>query len=429
MKVIGLKCLKCGTEFSEQNMFEGCPICKTENFRSNVFPVYNYNALKKTVSREYFMSKKIRLWDFKDLLPIEKEENIVSLKEGGTPLIRCQKLGEKWGLNNLYIKDERRNPTGSYKDRFITVAISKAKELGAKVITVASTGNHGISTAAYSSRAGLISVIFTTKTVPSVLKNMMQVYGGFTVATNSKIDRWKFMKKCIEKYKWFPTSNYIFPANVGSNFYGIEGYKTIAYEICMDLDWKVPDKVFMPVAKADGFSGTWRGFKDFYQLGLINSLPKMFSAELFGSLKHSLENDLEILEEVKTKPTIAPTLAASIGTYQGLWTLKDSAGGSILVDNYEMKEMQLLLGSHGLYAEPASLASLVAVKKASLEGKIHPDEIVVAVLTSTGLKDPEVTSKIVPNVPVIENNLKDLLRALKSSYNFDPAKNDFLNNK
>lgn len=425
MKVIGLKCLKCGAEFSEQNMFEGCPVCKTENFISNVIPIYDYNYIRKIVSREHLMSKRSGLWGFRDLLPIEKEENIVSLKEGGTPLIKCQKLGKTWGLNNLYVKDESRNPTGSFKDRLATVAISKAKELGAKVITAASTGNQGISTAAYSSRGGLRSVIFTTETAPSVLKNMMQVYGGFTVAAHSSLERWIIMKKCIEKYKWFPISNYIFPAVVGSNFYGCEGYKTIAYEICMDLGWKVPDKVFMPVALADGFSGTWRGFKDFYQLGLIKSLPRMFSAELFGSLKNSFENNLEILEEVKIIPSIAQTLATSMGTYQGLWTLKDSSGGSILVDDHEMERMQLLLGSHGIYAEPASLASLVAVKKASLEGKVHPDEIVVAVLTSTGLKDPEVTSRIVPNVPVIDNNLKDLLRALKVSYNFDLVKNNF----
>jgi threonine synthase len=425
MKVIGLKCLKCETEFSEQNMFEGCPVCKTENFRSNVIPIYDYNTIRKIVSREYLMSKRSGLWGFRDLLPIEKEENIISLEEGSTPLIKCQKLGKTWGLNNLYVKDESRNPTGSFKDRLATVAISKAKELGAKVTTVASTGNHGISTAAYSSRGGLLSVIFTTETVPSVLKNMMQVYGGFTVATHSPSERWIIMKKCIEKYKWFPTGNYVFPAVVGSNFYGNEGYKTIAYEICIDLGWKVPDKVFMPVAFADGLSGTWRGFKDFYQLGLITSLPRMFSAELFGSLKNSLENDLEILEEVKIKPSIAQTLVTGMGTYQGLWTLRDSGGGSILVDDHEMERMQLLLGSHGIYAEPASLASLVAVKKASLEGKVHPDEIIVAVLTSTGLKDPEVTSRIVPNVPVIEPNLKDLIQTLKASYNFDPVKNDF----
>ncbi len=404
--VKGLKCLFCGEEYEEGLMFEGCPACKTKEFVSNVAPVYDYELISDKISREKFDNNR-GVWGCEELLPVDKRY-AVTLGEGGTPLIECSDLVNGEGIK-LYIKDESQNPTWSFKDRFCSVAVSKALEVGSKKIVIASTGNHGASTAAYSSKAGLESVVFTLESVPETMKIQMGVYGAKILATRQPEHRWMLMKKCIERFGWYPTGNYSNPP-VGSNFYGIEGYKTIAYEICSQLDWKVPEWIVQPTAYGDGLSGIWRGFKDLYELKLIKKLPRMVAVEPFGPLKKTLEMDGNIMKKVETKSTIAFSIGVNISTYQGLDVLRESNGLAVISRDEDIRRMQRTIGeTTGIYAEAAAVASIAGVMQLKDEGEIKRGESVVAISTSSGLKDAKMTGESMGEVPVVGPSIEAVL--------------------
>ena len=416
--VKGLQCLNCGAEFSDEPMFAGCPECRTDEFTSNVVPVYDYDALRNELSREAFEARDGGVWAYPELLPVD-EEYAVTIGEGDTPLVEAGEVGEELGVPNLYLKDESQNPTWSYKDRLCSVSLSNAREVGAEVVTIASTGNHGASTAAYAARAGLDCVIFTIPDVPETMKTLMQVYGASVIAVPTHDDRWTIMNECIEAFDWYPTGNYVFPP-VGSNFYGIEAYKSIAYEICEQLDWQVPDWVVQPTAYADGLSGIWRGFKDLYELGFVDRVPKMAAVEPYGPLKNALDKGLDHVESVETASTVAFSIGAGISTHQGLVALQESDGTSVVSDDDDLRELQKLLGSRtGVYAEASAVASVAGVQKLVEQGEIDRDDTVVAMSTSTGLKDTEMTAEMLPEVPTIEPDIEELRTALEESYGVD----------
>lgn len=410
-----LQCLHCGAQFPEQPMFDGCPECRTDERIANVAPGYDYDALRGDLARSDFEARRGGVWAYPELLPVAPE-HAVTLGEGDTPLIEAGGLGEQVGVPNLYLKDESQNPTWSFKDRLCTVALSDANARGADVVTIASTGNHGASTAAYAAQAGLECVIFTVPEVPATMKTLMQVYGANVVATPTHDDRWTIMRECIDAFDWYPTGNYVFPP-VGSNFYGIEGYKTIAYELCEQLDWEVPDWVVQPTAYADGLSGIWRGFTDLHELGLIDSRPKMAAVEPFGPLADALENDRDHLEPVETDETVAFSIGAGIGTYQGLTALRESDGTAVVADDATLRELQRRLGAEtGLYAEASAVAAVAGARTLAERGEIARDDTVVAMNTSTGLKDTAMTAETLPEVPTIEPSVAALRTALADHY-------------
>ena len=405
--IIGLECVFCGEEYADQPMFEGCPSCKTKEFVSNVVPIYDYDKIAKIISRKSFENYK-DMWSYAEFLPVDIKY-AVTLGEGGTPLVECPTLADRGGIK-LYIKDESQNPTWSFKDRLCSVAVSKAVEIGAKKITIASTGNHGASTAAYASRAGLDSVVFTLESVPETMKIQIGAYGAKILATKEPKDRWILMKECIDKFQWYPTGNYMDPP-VGSNFYGIEGYKTIAYEICAQLEWNVPEWVVQPTAYGDGLSGIWRGFKDLYELELIDKLPRMVAVESFGSLKKTLDTEDHIIKSVEMEPTIAFSIGTSISTYQGLATLRESNGLAVLSEDEEIKRLQQTVGEKvGIYAEAAAIASILGVERLKEEGEIKEGETVVSISTSSGLKDAKMTGERMGDVPVVNAKIESILK-------------------
>src|SRR5690606_33258538 len=186
----GLRCIRCGREFDDgPASLAGCPACATEKSRSNGTCVYDYDALKGRFPHEAVAAGQRGLWRWDALLPVSRRA-AVTLGEGDTPLLRCDGLARAWGLKELSAKDETRNPTWSYKDRLCSVAISVARQKGARVIVVSSTGNHGAAAAAYAARAGLRCVVLTTVSVPTTMKTLMQSYGAAVVALPTLEDRW-----------------------------------------------------------------------------------------------------------------------------------------------------------------------------------------------------------------------------------------------
>ncbi|HEX7123419.1 MAG TPA: pyridoxal-phosphate dependent enzyme [Gemmatimonadaceae bacterium] len=354
------------------------------------------------------------LWRWGTLLPVAAEHR-VSLGEGDTPLVKLERFGKRIGVPELYVKDESRNPTWSYKDRLCAVAVAKAAEAGAGVITVASTGNHGASTAAYAARAGLPCVVFTTASVPAVMKTLMQSYGAFVVALDRPTDRWALMSEVVNQRGWFPTSGFQFPP-IGSNAYGIEGYKTISFETWRQLG-RVPDWVAVPTCYGDGLMGVWKGWRELRDLGLTRTAPRMIAAEVYGSLEAAQQRELADPVEVEIGPSPAFSINTPVGTHQSLVALRQSQGLAVSTKNDDLLALQRELArTEGIYAEASSLVTLAAVRRLRAEGKLGGDDVAVAVLTSTGLKDPEATAATLPSVPLIEPELRQLARVLRETY-------------
>jgi threonine synthase len=355
------------------------------------------------------------LWRFRAMLPVTTAQP-VTLGEGATPLIHLERLGRRLGLARLHAKDESQNPTWSYKDRLCAVALTHAVEHGARVITIASTGNHGASTAAYAARAGLPCVIFTLASVPETMKTLMQAYGAAVVACPTPESRWNLMREGVERLGWYPTGGFVVPP-LGSNPYAIEGYKTLAYEVVEDLGWTAPDVVVVPSAYSDGLYGVWKGMAELHALGLVKTRPRMVAAEPFGPLAHALEANLSAPELVPGGSSLAFSIASRYGTYQGLTALRESEGQGVrLTDEGLVEAQRALAREEGIFVEPSSAAALTAVMQLAARGALAPDQIVVIVLTSGGLKDPGASRAWLPAVPPAPDDFGGLLAVLRDSY-------------
>jgi threonine synthase len=415
--VTGLRCIRCDAEYPVDRMFQGCP--KHDGVEvANVSPTYDYEAIGRAFSREAVRDRPPTMWRYREFLPAE-EEYIVSIDEGFTPLLDCPTLGEAIGLSNLYVKSEGQNATWSFKDRMASSAVSMGRHFGAEVITASSSGNAGSATGAYAARAGLDCVLFSTQQFPLTMKVHMQAYGSKLIACPTIEDRWRMVKLCVEQLGWYPTAGFNMPM-VGCNPYGVEGYKTLAYEIVEQLGWRAPDVVVMPVGGGDAFYGAWKGFKEWHNLGYIDRLPRMFAAEIFGALTNAIAKDLDYVEPVPYGPTVGISAGTYTSSYQSLKVLWESRGAPQRVGDEGMIAMQrALAASEGVFAEMSSVLSVAAAKTLVESGAIDRDAVVVCVLTATGLKDPETTAKQMPEIPLIEPNVDSLGEALARTYGMD----------
>src|SRR5262245_19587070 len=413
-RVVGLSCLRCRARFEESRLFAGCPRCRAEGVAVNLSVEYDLSPLAG-VTPDTFGTAARGLWRFGPLLPVRTPRPI-SLGEGATPLVHLERLGRGLGLPRLFAKDESQNPTWSYKDRLCAVAVTHAVEEGARVITISSTGNHGASTAAYAARAGLPCVIFTLASVPETMKTLMQAYGAAVVECPTSESRWDLMREGIDRFGWYPTSGFIAPP-VGSNPWGVEGYKTIAYEIAEDLGWTAPDVVVVPSAYSDGLYGTWKGWRELQALGLVKHTPRMIAAEPLGPLAHALERGVDAPEPVEAaSPSVAFSIASRYGTWQGLAALRESDGAGVrLTDEGVLGAQRALAREEGLFVEPSGAAAMTAVMQLAGRRALDPEQTIVVVLTSSGLKDPGASRAWLPRVPAA-GDFDHLIGVLREAY-------------
>jgi threonine synthase len=259
-------------------------------------------------------------------------------------------------------------------------------------------------------------VIFTLASVPETMKTLMQAYGAAVVACPTSESRWQLMREGIERLGWYPTSGFVMPP-IGSNPYGIEGYKTIAWEIAEDLGWIAPDVVVVPSAYSDGLYGVWKGWVELQALGLVKDVPRMIAAEPFGPLASALERGLEAPERVAGGTSVAFSIASPYGTWQGLAALKQSGGAGVRITDEGLFEAQRALGrEEGLFVEPSSATSLTAVMQLAARKALDPEQTVVVVLTSGGLKDPGASRTWLPPVPDAPADFDGVLRVLREQY-------------
>lgn len=402
-----LRCPRCGAAQPEQEAFGGCPVCAASGVPVNLRPAYRIEAGPLPVT-----PGEPGIFRYRRLLPLPDGARVVSLGEGGTPLLPMRRLGAELGVPRLLLKDEMRNPTWSYKDRLAAVAVNKAAADGADTVVVATTGNHGAAVAAYAAGAGIGCVALTLTSVPTTMRTLMQAYGARVFAYESGPDRWAVMAAAVAEHGWVPMSGFRNPP-IGSNPFGVDGYKTLAYEIWQDLG-EVPDVVVMPAAYGDGLAGVHRGFADLVALGMAASVPRMVAVDPFGAYVAALADPEAIPPRVPARASVAFSVATPIATQQGVEALRQSGGTAVAEpsDDVVMAMQARLASNEGLYVEASGVLPLVGAQQLAKSGWLRPHELVVVVATSTGLKDVEATAARLPQPATLTADLSALDRAL-----------------
>jgi threonine synthase len=411
-----LRCSHCGVRYGLEPLWEGCPACRREDF---VYPLeVEYDeAAQSAAASKALLDRPGGVWRFDPLLPVSAERK-VTLEEGRTPLVDCPRLAQDASVARLLIKDESRNPTWSHKDRASAVAVSDAVARGARAVTLSSSGNHGISAAAYAARAGIGCVVFVLDSAPLIARTVIQAYGGIVVATDM-FGRWQLMEEGVRRYGWYPLGGWTRTAYTG-NPYGLEGYKSIAYELCQQLDWQAPDVVIVPTAGAEVLYGMHRGFADARRLGWIDRLPRLIAAEPAAGAPtfHALERGLDYIPRVDAGPTVAVSIGASVGSYRGLLGVRDSDGmGAAVSEDEILGAYGVLARREGLFVEPSSAASIAAALQLGRSGQLTRSSTVVCVSTASGMKDPSTAERALSvEVPVIEPDFEQFRRAVRAAY-------------
>ncbi len=409
---MALQCLRCGTHYPVDPVPAGCAACAGPR-ASNLRVAYDPDDVR----RWNFASARTGsggMWRYADMLPLARAQ-AVTLGEGGTCLHAAPRLGESLGLDRLFVKDESRNPTQSYKDRLSSVAVSHAKQLGASVVATASSGNAGASLAAYAARAGLACVVASMKGAAGPMVSQIRKLGAHLVLMEDKTLRWPLLAEGAARHGWYVTSPYSAPV-VGSTAIGIEGYKTIAYEITADLGG-APGWVVMPVCYGDALAGVARGFQELLAAGEIAALPRLVAAEAHGSLAQALRTNADEVTAAEARYIpLAASVAANQSTYQALQALRATDGLAVQIDNEGLLDLQERIAAReGLLYELASVMPFAAAARLLRAGVIARGDTVVCVATASGLKDVDKSTAAwdaLPAVAVTAGGIPTLASAL-----------------
>jgi threonine synthase len=408
-----LVCVRCGRRHFIDRYAEACAECCKQGVFSNLTVAYD-SAPGEGRRRDPLVRQPASMWRWDAFLPAASGD-AVTLGEGNTPLLPAPALG----LGDVWIKDESRNPTWSFKDRLASSALTAALRFGAKVITSSSSGNAGASAAAYAAKAGLPCVIFTFIGASPALVAQMRAYGAMVVTVEDKADRWRLQSAGVRELGWYPTSPFFGPV-VGSNPYGMEGYKTIAYEIAEAFDWNPPEWFVLPVCYGDALYGAWKGFEELKALGWITRAPRLVAAEVSGSIAAAMRSGAAMPPDVpRNAPSIATSIGASQGTVQAVEALRRSGGAAVTVSDEDLSRWVVTLGAReGMWPEPSSAAPFAAIEQLRASGAIAGDDRVVALVTAAGLKDASVIDTVLPSSPVVSGGLQDVIEALNDVYGF-----------
>jgi len=402
----GLKCRECGREYPKEVLYV-CEYCF-----GSLEVDYDYEKIKERLTREAIEGRGNNLWRYRELLPIEGQPTD-GFNSGFTPLVKAHNLAKKLGVNELYIKDDSVcHPTLSFKDRVVSVALTRAKEFGFKIVGCASTGNLANSVAAHAAKAGLKSYIF----IPADLE-MGKVIGTLVFAPNliavegnyDEVNR--LCSEVAGKYKWAFV-------NVNIRPYYAEGSKTYGYEIAEQLGWKTPDHIVVPCAGGSLITKIWKAFKEFHKLGLIpKPKTKFYAAQAEGCapIVNAIKEKSEIIKPVKPK-TIAKSLA--IGNpadgYYAMGTVSETGGWAEAVTDEEIIDgIKLLAATEGIFTETAGGVTVAVTKKLIEQGTIPKHESIVISITGNGLKTQEAVQNKIGKPIKIRPTLKSFEEEVK----------------
>ena len=373
------QCIQCKAEYTPYEVVYTCPKCN-----GLLEIVYDFSDL--SISRSYFDNIPLSVWKYKALLPVERDP--ITTNEGGTPLYRCERLAHTMGISGFYVKHEGLNPTGSFKDRGMTVGVSKALELGMKTVACASTGNTSASLAIYGAKAGIPVVVLLPAGKVAMGKVAQAImHGAKVLSIRGNFDEALKLVRDLCDHEGFYLLNSVNP-------YRLEGQKTIAFEIVDQLGWEVPDKLVLPVGNAGNISAIYKGFREFFELGLTDSVPKMIGiqAEESCPVVNAYKQNHEDIVPVSRPETIATAIRIGdpVNAVKALRAIYQSGGLAESVSDEEIVAAQKDLARlEGIGVEPASASSVAGLRKLVRMGYIQSDETVVCVTTGHLLKDPE----------------------------------------
>ena len=379
--LIDLVCTKTDKAYSKDQLWNLSPEADAP-----LFARYDLDAVAKAMRREKLAERVPTMWRYAEVLPVENDQFQVSLGEGFTPLLQATSLGQEIGVPKLYIKDEGLNPTGSFKARGMSAAISRAAELGAQAIAIPSAGNAGGATAAYAARAGLPAHIFMPKDVPQANYIECKVLGAHVELIDGLIsDCGKIVASRKKAEGWFDISTLKEP-------YRVEGKKTMGYELAEQFDWELPEVVIYPTGGGTGLIGMWKAFDEMEQMGWIGSeRPRMISVQAAGCapIVRAYSAGDEHAEPWTDAETIAAGLRvpAAVGDFLMLRAIRDSGGCALSVTDEElMASTSKMAAAVGSFPAPEGAATLAALEKLIAENQVNERERVVLFNTGTGLK-------------------------------------------
>jgi threonine synthase len=408
-----LACVRCNSRYPIDHYAQDCPECRNRGAPANLTVVYD-TLPGEALDQERPPHHPGSMWRWEEFLHASAAE-AVSLGEGNTPLLHAPALG----LGDVWIKDESRNPTWSFKDRLGSGAVTMARKFGARVIASSSSGNAGAAAAAFAAKAGIPCVVFTFVGSAGPLVLQMRAYGAMVVKVSDRADRWRLQTLGVRELGWYPTSPFFGPV-VGSNPYGMEAYKTIAYEVAEAFDWRPPDWCVLPVCYGDALYGMWKGFEELKAIGWTKTVPRFVAAEVSGSLPAALAaGDAMPPEIARNAPSIATSIGAAQATVQALDVLRRTNGTAVTVSDDELRRWVVTLaGKEGIWPEASSAAPFAAIERLRGDGTIKQGERCVALLTAAGLKDPGPIEQALPEPPLVSGGLRELIAALRNSYGF-----------
>lgn len=375
---------------------------------------YDYDAIRSLVSRETIEAGPNSIWRYKAFLPVESE-NPIDVGTGMTPLVKSNRLARRLGLKNLYIKNDAVNmPTLSFKDRVVSVALTRAKELGFSTVSCASTGNLANSTAAIAAHAGLDCCVFIPSDLEAGKVIGTLIYNPTLMAVKGNYDQVnRLCSEVANTYGW----GFV---NINLRAYYSEGSKTLGYEVAEQLGWKLPDHIVAPLASGSLFTKIYKGFREFVKVGLIDDKNVRFSgaqAEGCSPISQAFKEGRDFISPVKPN-TIAKSIAIgnpADGVY-ALEVARKTQGNIEDVTDAEIVEgMKLLAETEGIFTETAGGTTIAVLKKLVEAGKIDPDETTVAYITGNGLKTQEAVQGYVGEPLLIDPKLDSFERALERS--------------
>ena len=396
-----IKCISCGQEYNLNEIIYTCKEC------GSILEV----IMNPDVSRDVFACRKNTMWKYKEFMPVD-ESRIVSLEEGGTPFIGCHKLGSDLGID-LYVKVEGSNPTGSFKDRGMSVGITKAMELGVDTVGCASTGNTSASLAAYAARAGVKCVVLLPSGKVALGKLAQAMFHGAQVlSVEGNFD------EALEAVTALALEGELYLLN-SINPFRLEGQKSIGFEIVDDLGWESPDRIILPVGNAGNISAIWKGINEFYQADFIKERPMMTGIQAEGAcpIVNAVRDNRMEIEAVKNPETVATAIriGAPVSSLKALRAIYESDGCADTVSDEEILSAQKMLArTEGIGVEPASAASIAGLIKLVEDGVIDKGEQVVCIVTGHVLKDPDTAINACSEPLNVKADINDLRKVIRS---------------
>lgn len=415
------RCAKCGRVYGEEDVpaNDGCG--------GRIDAILDVETLKKSITKAKLKKAALGLWKYFDFMPLRKRENIVSLGEGGTPLLKARRLAEYMKSPGLLLKNETMNPTGSFKDRPICVGLSRALEDGARTVASASSGNAATSLSAYAARAGMEAVVLVPEEAPRAKLVHLKTLGArvFRVRNVSEgVDSTTtLLKQACDELGWTPI-----PSFGPFNCFQFEGTKSLGYEIAEQTDWKPPDWVLFPTGSGGLMAGTMKGFTEFREIGLIDEIPRpvVVQPEGCSPIVREFRDNSEhaSIRSWESTNTIAGGLA---DPYPWDWDaaikyLREAHGEVVSVSDAEISRHLLLLARlEGIFAEPSGVAALAGLTTMIEQGVIDKSETVVVPITGAGFKDLDHAEKLTGTTPTISPDVGSLVDALDKWYHGSSA--------